>query len=232
MPTCRNPSLGLTTKAKACKVVGQEGSPGVKESVREWTLTAPRELSLWELESRWTPESSKSDYRGQNPMDWRVIYTIEKLLKRRCLKWACITHWTSKTLVRAKRKACSQIGNLILNHYKLGIAPISLCVGGMRLLLESSQRGSQIFFKPHLNRRSACKVMVPQSCGSPNMIISGLPLGQAHNITRGKVVASLKSKLWWVLWVRVCSWLVLALKVLQWCTNQLVVWFCVGSCEW
>ncbi len=26
---CRNPSLGLTTKAKACKVMGQEGSPGV-----------------------------------------------------------------------------------------------------------------------------------------------------------------------------------------------------------
>jgi hypothetical protein len=30
-----NPSLGLATKARACKVAGQEGSPGVKESVRE-----------------------------------------------------------------------------------------------------------------------------------------------------------------------------------------------------
>ncbi len=26
---CRNPSLRLTTKARGCKVVGQEGSPGV-----------------------------------------------------------------------------------------------------------------------------------------------------------------------------------------------------------
>jgi hypothetical protein len=26
---CRNLSLGLTTKARACKGVGQEGSPGV-----------------------------------------------------------------------------------------------------------------------------------------------------------------------------------------------------------
>jgi hypothetical protein len=26
---CRNPSLGFVTKAKACKVAGQEGSPGV-----------------------------------------------------------------------------------------------------------------------------------------------------------------------------------------------------------
>jgi hypothetical protein len=42
---------------------------------------------------------------------------------------------------------------------------------------------------------------------------------------RGKVVASPKFKPWWVLWVRICSWLVLAPKVLQLCTNQLVVWF-------
>jgi hypothetical protein len=33
---------------------------------------------------------------------------------------------------------------------------------------------------------------------------------------------------WWILWVRVCSWLILTPKVLQLCTNQLVVWFCIG----
>jgi hypothetical protein len=31
---------------------------------------------------------------------------------------------------------------------------------------------------------------------------------------------------------RVCLWLILEPKVLQLCTNQLVVWFCVGLCEW
>jgi hypothetical protein len=29
VPRCRNPNLGLTTKARACKVAGQEGSLGV-----------------------------------------------------------------------------------------------------------------------------------------------------------------------------------------------------------
>jgi hypothetical protein len=48
----------------------------------------------------------------------------------------------------------------------------------------------------------------------------------------GKVVASTKFGPWWVLWVRDCSWLVLAPKVLQQSTNQLVGWFCAGSCEW
>ncbi len=34
---CRNPSLGLATKARACKGTGQEGSPGV-------TSHAPRSV--------------------------------------------------------------------------------------------------------------------------------------------------------------------------------------------
>ncbi len=64
----------------------------MKGNVREWTLTLPKELPPWELESRWTPECLENDYKGQNPMDWKVIYTIEKILKRRCLKWSCMTH--------------------------------------------------------------------------------------------------------------------------------------------
>jgi hypothetical protein len=32
---CHNPSFVLATKTRACNVMGQEGSSGVKESVRE-----------------------------------------------------------------------------------------------------------------------------------------------------------------------------------------------------
>jgi hypothetical protein len=60
--------------------------------VREWTLTLPRQLPLWEVESRWTPETSESDCRGQTSMDCDVLYIIGKLLKRRYLKWARIAH--------------------------------------------------------------------------------------------------------------------------------------------
>jgi hypothetical protein len=45
------------------------------------------------------------------------------------------------------------------------------------------------------------------------------------NTIRGKVLVSPKFKLWWVLWVYVCSWFVRAPKVFQPCINQLVVWF-------
>jgi hypothetical protein len=45
-----------------------------------------------ELEPQWTPEFLKDDYKGQNSLDWRVFYIIEKLLKRKCLKWTRMTH--------------------------------------------------------------------------------------------------------------------------------------------
>jgi hypothetical protein len=53
-----------------------------------------------------------------------------------------------------------------------------------------------------------------------------------ENSIRGKVMASPKSKPWWVLWVHVCVWPIRAPKMLQPCTNQLIIWFvqvCVNN---
>jgi hypothetical protein len=41
---------------------------------------------------KWIPESSEHDCKSQNPSIWRIIYIIGKLLKSKCLKWACMTH--------------------------------------------------------------------------------------------------------------------------------------------
>jgi hypothetical protein len=106
--------------------------------------------------------------------------------------------------------------------------------------LESFWWGLQLCFRPHLNQRFAHKVY-----GAPKWQESQLwefrdshlgDLGQnviwmwaswrgTKYTIRGKVVASPKFGSWWVLWVRVCPWLVLAPKVLKLCTNQLVIWF-------
>jgi hypothetical protein len=45
------------------------------------------------------------------------------------------------------------------------------------------------------------------------------------NTIRGKVMASPKSGLWWILWVYVCPWFIRAPKVFKLCTSQLVLWF-------
>jgi len=68
------------------------------------------------VDFRWTPKCLESDCKGQNLMARKILYTIRKLLKRRCLKWARMTHLESETQVMAKRKAGSQIGSLTPNH--------------------------------------------------------------------------------------------------------------------
>ncbi len=79
----------------------------------------------------------------------------------------------------------------------------------------------------HLNRRSTHKVMKPQSCESPNFGNFGmwaLWKGTKYTIW-GKVGTSPKSGLWWVLWVRVCPWFILAPKMFKLYTNHLLFGF-------
>jgi hypothetical protein len=83
----------------AWKGAGRKCNPGATftfsktwKSMREWAHTFPSGLSLWELESPWTLESSKSDWRNQNSLDWWFFYIVENLLRHRCLKWTCMIH--------------------------------------------------------------------------------------------------------------------------------------------
>jgi hypothetical protein len=106
------------------------------------------------------------------------------------------------------------------------------------ILLESSWQGLQLCFRPHLNQRSAHKVMgAPKSQESQFWEFQDSHLGVPKQnaiwvwaswkgikyTIRGKVVDSPKFGLWWILWVQVCPWLVLAPKVFQLCINQFVV---------
>jgi hypothetical protein len=79
--------------------VGQEGSLGVTSHVPEsakkcegMNSHTPKWTPIWKLDSQWTPKFSERNCKGQNPLDWKVIYIIGNLLRRRCLKWVCMTH--------------------------------------------------------------------------------------------------------------------------------------------
>jgi hypothetical protein len=106
--------------------------------------------------------------------------------------------------------------------------------------LKISWQGLQLCFRPHLNgptksRESKKWEFRDSHLGVPKQNAIWMGGGSWRGIKytiRGKVVASPKSGLWWVLWVWVYPWLVLTLKVFQLCTNQLVIWFCAGLCEW
>jgi hypothetical protein len=62
---CHNPNLGLTTKAKACKGAGQEGSPGV-------TSHAPESVGKCEWMNPHTPKWAPTLGVGV-PMDFRIF---------------------------------------------------------------------------------------------------------------------------------------------------------------
>jgi hypothetical protein len=79
-------------------------APRSARKLREWTSTLPSQFSLWELESQWIPESLEGDYRAQNSLDWRVLYTIGNLLELKCLKWARMTHLDTSNISYGKKK--------------------------------------------------------------------------------------------------------------------------------
>jgi len=141
----------------------------VQKSVRGWTLTLPKQLPLWEMESRWTPEFLEGDCRGQNSMPWGVFYIIEKLLWHKYLKWAHITHldiWNTSYGQKKGRKSNWQFDPQPLKVKKL--TWFSYVQVACDILLERSQQGLQLCFRPRLHRRFARGVMGLQSRRNPN----------------------------------------------------------------
>jgi hypothetical protein len=148
--------------------------------------------------------------------------------------------WTSETQVMAKRKAGSQIASLTPNQKKSGIDLIYLVtydvqhtVGKLSkkvttLLRTSSQlKVSTQSYRPPKLWKSQFWEFQDSHLGvleQNDIWVVASWLGTKNTI-RGKVVASFKSRPWWVLWVRVCLWFVCAPKVLQLHTNQLIIWF-------
>jgi hypothetical protein len=78
--------------------------PGVQKNVRERTLTLPNELPCWKLESWRILEFLEGDRKDQNPMDWKVLYIIGKLLKFRFLKLARMTHLDTSNTSYGQKK--------------------------------------------------------------------------------------------------------------------------------
>jgi hypothetical protein len=189
---------------------------------------------------KWTLESSNRNFKGQNPSIWRVFYIIEKLLKLRCLKWACITHldiWNtsydqkkghgsnwqfdSRPLKVKKRfdfLACRQRATYCWKAFNKGYNFSSDLI--------VSEVYTRNYAPPKLQESQLWEFWDSHSeVLGQNAIWMWPPWKVAENIIRGEVVASPKFGPWWILWVRGCLWLVLEPKVPKLCTNQPVVWF-------
>jgi hypothetical protein len=106
--------------------------------------------------------------------------------------------------------------------------------------LESSRPGLQLCFRPHLNQRSAHKVMVPKVARVPTLAISGLSFGSLETKCHldvgpmGSHIVYYKGEGGGFPQVRAvvnlvspnCPWFVLAPKMFQLCTNHLGLVVC------
>jgi hypothetical protein len=56
------------------------------------------------LEFLWSFEFSKRNFKGENLLDWGLTYTIENLLKHRCLKWVHMIHLSTYNTSYGQKK--------------------------------------------------------------------------------------------------------------------------------
>jgi len=99
-------------------------------SVVPWHSQVNSHFGSWE--SWWIPKFSKRDRKGQNPLDWGVPYIIRKVLKLRCLKWACMNHLETSNTSYGQKKGRMSNWQFNFRPLKVKNRLILLCEGGMQ----------------------------------------------------------------------------------------------------
>jgi hypothetical protein len=189
------------------------------------------------MESRWTPETSENDFRGQTSMSCGVLYIIRKLLERRCLKWARIVHlniWNTSYGQKKGRESNFQFDS---RPQKVGNRPDLLsCKGRAKYRWKAFDESYKFALDRITIRGLFAKLWGSKVAGVPFGTISGLPLGSPGKKSHLDVAFVESYKVYykgegggfpqvWAVVSLVCSccpWFVLAPRVLQLCTNHFV----------
>jgi len=159
---------------------------GVQKNVREFTFTLPSELP-----------SLEGNCRGQNSLDWDVPYIIGNFFEIYMSEMGShdsFGHLKHKLWPKEGPGVKLTIWFPTIKSWESPQFPSLQVV--CDIPLERSRWVLQLCFRLHLNRRSADKIMGPQSCKNPNlgnfrtptweswdkMSFGCEPRGEAHNI--------------------------------------------------
>jgi hypothetical protein len=212
-------------------------APGSAKSVREWTLTHPSELPLWELESQMdSRESSEHDCKGQNPSARRVFYIIEKLLKFRCLKWSRIAHLDIWNTSYGQKKGRESNWQFDFWPLKVENRPNLRAT----YLWKDLNEGYNFAFDRIAIRGLHKKLWAPKVAGVQMVGILGLPLGSPRTKSHLDVASVERCRVYYKgkgggfpqvrvvvnLMCSSCPWFILAPKVFQLCTNHFILVLC------
>jgi hypothetical protein len=188
--------------------------PGVQ---RVWGNEPPQSqvnshFGSWSL--KWAPKFLERYFKGQNPIVWIFLYIIEKLLKCRCEKWACMTHLDIWNTSYDQKKGRESKWKFNSRPLKIKNQPDFLVFRHRaKYCWKALNKGYNFVLDVITIRGLHAKLWAPKVVGILAMRILGLPSGSpetechldvapwrdAKNTIRGKVAVSPKSRLWWVL---------------------------------
>jgi hypothetical protein len=188
-----------------------------------------------------TPESSEHDCRGQNSLPWGILYIIGKLLKCRCLKWARIAHLDICNTSYGQMNGRESNWQFDSRPLKVGNRPHLLgCRRHVTYRWKALGEGYNFAWDRVAIGGLHKKLCALEVVGVPVDAISGLPLGSPGTKSHLDVAPVEKRRVYYKgegdgfpqVWAVVslvcpgCPCLVLAPKVLQLCSNHLVLVLC------
>jgi hypothetical protein len=192
------------------------------------------------LKSYGTPKNSELEFRGQNTSHWGVLYTIEKVLKRRCPKWPRMSHLDICSSSYGQKKGLESNWQFDSRPLKVGNRPLpdvfrrsATCI--WKALNESYNFGLNLV----PIRARGEKLWMPKVPGIQSGIVSGLHFGNPGKKSHLDVASAQSCKEYYkgegggfprvrALVSQVspsCPWLVPTPKGCRMSSNQLVVDF-------
>jgi hypothetical protein len=245
---CRNPSFGLATKAKGLQGCGPRESPRV-------TSHTPKSVGKCEGVNPHTPKTTftlgdgvpmdfqnfREQFQGQNSMTCGFLYIIEKILERRCLKWAHIAHldiWNTSYGQKKGRESNCQFDS---RPEKVRNRPdLLVCRRRATYRWKALDKGYNFASNSISIWGFLAKLWGSKVVKVPTWAISRLPLGSPGTKSHLDVGLVERCRVYYKgegsgfpqvqavvsLVCPCCSWLVLTPKVLQLLTNHLVWVLC------
>jgi hypothetical protein len=201
----------------------------------------PREFHFGELESKWTPESSEGNWRGQNSMAWEVFYINGKLLERKYLKWARIAQLDIWNTSYGQKKGRESNWQFDSRPVKVRNRPdFRVCKWCVTYPWKALNKGYNFALDLISIRGLHTKLWRPKVARVPTLTILGLPLGSPGTKSHLDVGPVERCKVYYKgestgfpqvrdvvsLGCLCCPWLVLTPKMLQLCTTHLVLVLC------
>jgi hypothetical protein len=250
--SCRNPGLGLATKARGLQSCGPSSRPGshitCSRDCREcegMNLHTPKWIPMLGVGERWspkgTPKTSEGDLRLQDSMACGTLYINGKLLEGRCLKWARIAHLYIWNTSYGQKKGLESNSQFDFWPLKVGNRPNLLSCRECATYRWKCLNKSHNFSSDHISIGGLlAKLWGSKVAGVPTWPISGPPSGNPKTKSHLDVAPVESHRVYYKgegggfpqvravvsLVCPCCPWLVLAPKVLQLCTNHFVWVLC------